>query len=380
MAHTDTLAQRQKAAATCAQAIDDAIAAAPPSKTWVRQALRRGGAARCPVRLRRLSLDLILRQGPLLADLFRQYPDDACFIPAYDMAIGFQPADAPNRIDPIQAMTEDLTWIDEWGTTWGHSSEGVGATTIANPLAADWSGLDAYLTRLPRADAPGRLDGARPALARHAAQRYVAGMTQLALFERYHCLRGMEQAFEDFYSTPQEAERLLAAIADYLLGVIASWGRLGVDAWFLTDDWGTQQSMMVSPTMWRRFFAPHYRRLCDEAHRWNMQVIFHSCGNVTAIIGDLIDVGVDVIDPLQPEAMDLAGVAREFGGRVAFSGGMSDQELVRFTPTQVRDHVRRTIDLLGAASNNAYIIAPSNMMPPEIPPDNLIALFRACHE
>ncbi len=175
-------------------------------------------------------------------------------------------------------------------------------------------------------------------------------MTHLALFERLHCLRGMENAFEDFYLYPEQVDRLLGALTDYQVEIVRAWGRLGnVDGWFVTDDWGTQTSLMISPELWRKFFAARYRRLCDEAHRCGIDVIFHSCGNVTAIVGDLIDAGVDVIDPLQPEAMDLQEIAREYGGKVAFCGGISDQELAVFTVSQVRDHVRRTIDTLGRA-------------------------------
>jgi uroporphyrinogen decarboxylase len=360
--------------------VDQAMVDSAPTKAWVRKALRRGGAARCPVRLRRLSLDVILRHGDALADLFCQYPDDAVCVPAYDMFVGFQPADHPNPVNPIQVLTEAAHWPDEWGTEWSHAAGGVGATPASHPLQ-DWSQLDAYLTeRMPDPLAPGRMAGAEPALRMHGQTKYFAGMTHLALFERFHCLRGMQNSFEDFHLFPAEVDRLLAALTDYLLEIIRLWGKLnGVDGWFLTEDWGTQAALMISPRMWRKFFAARYRRICDEAHRWGLDVIFHSCGNVTAIIGDLIDAGIDVLDPLQPEAMDLTRIAREFGGKVAFCGGVSDQEIVVFTPAQVRDHVHRTIDTLGKAFGNAYLVGPSNSLPPEIPIENLQALFEACH-
>ena len=375
LAERETLIQRFNAR------MDQAMAASAPTKGWVRNALHRRGAGRCPVRLRRLSLDVILRHSDALADLFCQYPDDAAFAPAYDIFVGYQPADRPDRINPVQVLTEDARWLDEWGTGWSHAAGGVGATTISYPLA-DWSQLDAYLAeQMPDPLAPGRLDGALPALRTHGQTRYFAGMTHLALFERLHCLRGMQNTFEDFHLYPAEVDRLLGALTDYLLEIIPLWGKLdGVDGVFLTDDWGTQASLMISPRMWRKFFAARYRRICDEAHRWGLDVIFHSCGNVTQIVGDLIDAGVDVLDPLQPEAMDLARIAREFGGKVAFCGGISDQDIVTFTPAQVRDHVHRTIDILGKAFGNAYLVAPSNTLPPDVPIENLVALFEACHD
>jgi uroporphyrinogen-III decarboxylase len=78
--------------------------------------------------------------------------------------------------------------------------------------------------------------------------------------------------------------------------------------------------------------------------------------------------------------MDLAALAREFGGRVALCGGLSDQEIARQTPAQVRDAVHRTVDLLGRAGNHAYLVGPSNVLTPEIPLPNIEALFQACHE
>ncbi len=375
-----TLQERETTIQRFNARVDQTTADNAPTKDWVRRALRRGGAERCPVRLRRLSLDVILRHGDALADLFCQYPDDVVFAAPYDMFVGHQPGDHPNRVNPLQVLTEQARWLDEWGTEWSHAAGGVGATTVSYPLQ-DWSQLDAYLAeRTPNPLAPGRLDGAVPALRMHGQTKYFAGMTHLALFERLHCLRGMQNTFEDFYLFSAEVDRLLGALTDYLLEIIGLWGKLGgVDGWFLTDDWGTQTSLMISPRMWRKFFAARYRRLCDEAHRWDMDVIFHSCGNVTAIVGDLIDAGVDVLDPLQPEAMDLTRIAREFGGKVAFCGGISDQEIVVFTPAQVRDHVHRTIDILGKAFGNAYLVGPSNTLPPEISIENLQALFEACH-
>jgi uroporphyrinogen decarboxylase len=97
------------------------------------------------------------------------------------------------------------------------------------------------------------------------------------------------------------------------------------------------------------------------------------------IVGDLIDVGVDVLDPIQPGAMDLKVRAREYGGKVALSGGISDQHLARFTPQQIKDEIRATRDLLGGAFDNAYLLAPSNMLTPDIPLPNLVAMFEACH-
>jgi uroporphyrinogen decarboxylase len=356
---------------------DEAHAKAPPNKRWTRRALHGLGAERCPVRLKRLSYDLILRYPDELADLFTQYQDDTIFVQPYEFSLGYRPL---TPIDPLRALTETAEWTDEWGTVWHHSAGGVGATP-ARPAISDWDQLEDYLARrIPNPRAPGRLDAALPALTRHGGNRYFAGMTHFLLFERLHAIRGMENVFEDFYANPEPLDRLLGVLTDYYVEIIREWAKWeNVDAVFMTDDWGTQQSLMISPDLWRKFFAARYRRICDEAHRFGLDVIFHSCGNVLAIVGDLIDAGVDVIDPIQPDAMDLKALAREFGGKVALCGGISDQRLARWTSTQVRDEIRATIDLLGSAFDNAYLVAPSNVLTPEVPLKNIVAMFEACH-
>ena len=360
--------------------VSAALQAAPPSRDLVRRATRRQGASRCPVRLRRLSYDIVLRYGDVLADLFCEYPDDTVFVAPYEICIGFQPPERKDRVDPVLALTQDARWTDEWGTTWAHAFGGVGATPVACPLR-DWVQLDDYLAHgIPDPNAAGRLDVVQAAVNAYGPRSHVVGMMHLLLFERLHALRGMEALLEDFHAHPNEVRRLLEAVVEYDLALIRQFGGTAIDALFVTDDWGTQTSLMISPTMWRIFFAAAYRRLFDEIHHQGMDVIFHSCGNVAGIISDLIDLGADVIDPLQPEAVDVNEAARRFGSRVAFCGGISDQLLAVYSPSEVRDVVRQTIDTLGKPFGNALIVSPANILTPEIPLENLEALFRACHQ
>jgi uroporphyrinogen decarboxylase len=360
--------------------VDAAVAKSDPTKEWVRRALKRQGAERCPVRIRRLSFDVILRHGDRLADLFCEYPDDTVFLGPYEIFVGYQPPERKQRINSIDVLTRGAEWLDEWGTRWGHAEGGVGATPLDHPIR-DWSQLDEYLaSQMPDPLAPGRLDAVKPAIELYRDSKYCIGMVQLALFERLHSLRGMQNTFMDLCTNEDETRRLLDALLEYLIALTRSWAALGVDAMFYTDDWGTQTSLMISPAMWRRYFKDLYRRLFDEVHSLGMDVILHSCGNVMGIIPDLIDVGLDVLDPLQPGAMDVREVAKQFGGRLSFCGGVDIQNLLVFgSPQQIKDAVRRIVDALGRPFGGGLIVAPANMVTPDVPLENFRALFEAAH-
>lgn len=351
----------------------------PSSKESVRKTLHDGGAKRCLVRLKRLSVDVILRYGDDLADLFCQYPDDVLWVAAYDYGVGFQPAGRA-RVDEIEVLTRDSKWTDEWGTRWGHAYGGVGASPIGNAIE-DWSQLDEYLAHcIPDPHAPGRLDRATELLALHGDKKYCVALICPALFERQHFLRGIENTFCDFGSNCAEVERLLEALCDNLIELIRVWGQTKISGYYLTDDWGSQTGLMVSPTLWKKYFRGHYQRIIDEIHRLDKDVIFHSCGNVMRLIPELIDLGIDVLDPIQPKAMNLDDVGRQFGGKVAFCGGIDDQRLEDYTPQQVKDAVRHAVEALGKPYGNAYILAPANTITPSVPFENIQALFEACHE
>jgi hypothetical protein len=375
-----SLAEKEETVRRFNARVNEAIAKSPPTKQWVRSALKRQGAARCPARIGRLSPDVILRYGDALADLFCEFPDDTVFLIPYDIFVGYQPPGHENWINPIDVLTKGADWVDEWGTRWGHAEGGVGATPLDHPLH-DWGQLDEYLaTKMPDPLAPGRLDAVKPALEMHRNSKYCVGVVHLALFERLHALRGMQNTFMDFCTNEDEVRRLLDALIGYLIALTRSWGALDVDALFFTDDWGTQTSLMISPKMWRSFFKDLYRRLFDEVHRLGMDVMLHSCGNVMSVVEDWIEVGLDVLDPLQPGAMDINDVVKRFGGRLSFCGGVDVQNLLVFgSPQQIKDAVHQLADTLGRPFGGGLIVAPANTTTPDVPLENFRALLEASH-
>ncbi len=377
--HTLSLEEVKAIASRFEQRVNAALQANPVSKEQVRKTIRRTGADRCPVRLKSLSLDLILHYGDRLADLFAKHPDDLILIQAYEFSIGHQRRDRADRIDKFRVLTEGAEWTDEWGTRWGHAFGGVGATPLDCPIK-DWSQLDDYLAhRMPDPHAEGRLQDALPLLQMHGERKYCVGQIHLMLFERLHCLRGMEATFSDLYTNESEVRRLLQVLADYLIELIHEWCKTNISAFFLTDDWGSQTGLMISPAMWKKYFKAHYRRIFDEVHHLGREVVFHSCGNVTQILPELIDLGVDVLHPVQPSAMDLNEVGRQFGGKLCFLGAIDDHRLESSSPQEVFDQIQRAKVTLGAPYGNAYIVSPANALQPLVPFENLQAMFESAH-
>jgi len=371
------LAEMERRVARFEEAVWAAQIAAPPNHALLQDAVKRKNAARCPVWLRRVTLNLVIRYGDALIDLYQEFPDDLGRVAPYDLMVGFNPK---VKITPTEAMMTDSEWISEWGVGWKHVVGGVGATEVSNPLT-DWATLKHYLKTLPDPDEPGRLDAAvAPAAALHGAGKYVFGLFGAALFHIFS-IRGFENALMDFHLEQANLHRLVEALGDYALKLIRQWAKVGVDALLFLDDWGTQEGLLIAPATWREFFKPCYAGLFRETHRLGMDCFLHSCGNVTEIVDDLIEVGLDVLDPIQVSAMDIAELARRFGGRVSFCGSIDVQSLLPHAkPQEVKDAVRRSIDVLGRPFGNGLILAPTNTITPDVPLENLRAMFEACHQ
>jgi uroporphyrinogen decarboxylase len=174
----------------------------------------------------------------------------------------------------------------------------------------------------------------------------------IALFSKHH-------TFEmEFY------EKLLQA------------GEGRIDILRTHDDYGTQRSMLFSNEMWRTYFAQHTKDLVDLAHRHGAFFMQHSCGAIRNIIPELIEVGVDIIDPIQPGVgMDPEGLYRDFGGKICFHGGIDTQHLLpKGNPAQVKAEVRRYIDALH--HQGGYILYPSQAFESDVPVENILALYQ----
>ena len=195
------------------------------------------------------------------------------------------------------------------------------------------------------------------------------------LWERATFMRGMENLLLDVTLETAFVEALLDGIAQYVLRTMEIlFERFGFEGVGVSDDYGTQKAMVMSPQAWRTLVKPRLGRIYGLAKRHGRTIFHHSCGNIVPVIGDMIDLGLDILHPIQPEAMDGAMLKREFGRSVTFCGGLSTQGLLAGgTPQQVRDEVRRLKREMGRGGG--YILEPGITIQADVPKDNIVAMI-----
>jgi len=200
-------------------------------------------------------------------------------------------------------------------------------------------------------------------------------------FEMYWRLRGMEDAMLDIAADPILAATMFERCADFAV-------RLAEAAWLWTgDDVAGQQGMLLNPRTWRSLVKPALARVFAVGKAHGLPVAYHCCGGLRPIIGDLIEIGMDVLNPVQGNCpgMDPLSLKAEFGGHLAFMGGVDTQDLLpNGTVAEVRRATRRLLDGMTAATGSwatgsdasgGYILAASHTIPPETPDANIFALY-----
>jgi uroporphyrinogen decarboxylase len=272
---------------------------------------------------------------------------------------------------PFRPMGEE-EWVDEWGVIWTCREF---PRVSGHPLEESWDLLDAYV--LPDPCAPKRYERSAREVG-DSPDRYRLGHVWFTLFERLWFLRGFNNMLMDPYIYPEGFARLRDLIVEFNLASIQRQVDLGVDGIFFSDDWGTQSNLLMNPDDWRKWYKPQYERMFDAVHAGGAHVWMHLCGNVMAIIPDLIEVGLDVLNPVQPQAMDVDVLASRFGGQLCFFGGFDVQKTLPFgTKSDVEDEVRHLMDIFGGYGGG-YVGGTSHTILPDTPVENIVTLFEAC--
>jgi uroporphyrinogen decarboxylase len=273
---------------------------------------------------------------------------------------------------PLYAHPERYgpTINDQWGVVWATSEIDRGYPLV-HPLR-HLANLTDY--RWPDPLEPRRWEPVPERAAQHPELFHVAVVGDL--WERANFLCGLDQLLLELVDRPQFVEELLDRIMAYILATLERLMQYQPHAIFLSDDYGMQRSLMMSPADWRHFIKPRLAQIFAAARRHGCRTMLHSCGHVTEIVPDLIEIGLDILHPIQPEAMDIIGLKQAFGQDLTFCGGVNTQQLLPTgTPEQIRAEVCRLATEMGRGGG--YILEPGITVQGDVPLTNLVAVIEA---
>jgi uroporphyrinogen decarboxylase len=287
------------------------------------------------------------------------------------------PAPSIHRRD----ISEDA-FVDEWGVEWRRAPGSVYFGVAYAPFRGlGLADLDQY--EWPDLGHPSRFVGLAEEAReiRDGAKCAVVALPSISLFETILLLRGMDAFLMDMAADVEFAEALIGKVADLLLGCLDGLMREAgdvIDVVVMADDLGTQEGLQISPMMYRTLLKPRHADLIAAVKsRSAAKVLLHSDGNVWPLIDDFIEIGVDVLNPVQVSAADMGDTARlkrRFGDRLSFNGAIdTGWVLPRGTPDDVRKEVRRRIGDL--APKGGYILSAVHCIQPDVPLENVVAMF-----
>jgi uroporphyrinogen decarboxylase len=257
---------------------------------------------------------------------------------------------------------------DEWGVQWDRRID----KDIGVPVNCVLEDMRLEKLETPDPHDPARFAHFEPIVRAHA-RRYLLVRFSYSLFERAWSLRGMTNLMMDLIGNPSFVHELMRAITDYHLDLLDRLGRYPIDGVLFGDDYGGQRGLLINPVMWRAFIKPYLKEMFDRAHAGGYDVFIHSCGNVSLILDDLVEIGLNVFNPFQPEVVDVEKLIKQYAGRLAFYGGLSIQKTLPFgSIADVRAEVMHRLGL--ARVYGGYIISPSHEMPPDIPLANVLVM------
>ena len=279
-------------------------------------------------------------------------------------------------------------YLDEWGFTHHFPKDGYWFSLVKSPMeVVDFSEED-VVERYPWPDASNkkRFAGLREQAIGYRNMELTVFTKGLCagLFEMHQRVRGMENAMLDPFLFESNSDKLIGKLADLK---IEFWDALldeigdVVDVVGEGDDYGTQQSQLIAPEQFRQYYLPHFTRILKfiKAKRPELKILFHSCGNVRPIIPDLIEMGVDILNPVHVTAtgMEPVELKQDFGKDMVFWGGGVDTQhiLPNGTPEQVKDDVKRNIDAL--APGGGFVFSTIHNIQAEVPPQNIVAMIEA---
>lgn len=275
-----------------------------------------------------------------------------------------------------EADREGVLHTDEFGCVWDR--RGSLPHPVAYPLSdvpgdrlmralADYQMPDPYLA--------GRFDAAAKLAGRYRGEPFLFGKLGMCLFERAWSIRGMDQLLMDLIERPEFVEGLLDRILyEWNLPIIDQQLAIGVDGFYFAEDWGSETSLLFSPRLWRQLIKPRLAIMYQRCQAAGVVVGQHSDGAVGGLFPDLVEIGLQVFNPLSPTIMNPAEYKAKWGHVLTFYGGIDVERLMPFgTPDEVRREVRSMAETMGRGGG--YILQTSHTVLEDVPLANLVAFI-----
>lgn len=268
--------------------------------------------------------------------------------------------------------------INEWGMVF--KDTGLYSEFIEYPLRKAESKKDILNYSFPDPFASGRFDFAKEMVKRYSENYMIIGDLETSIFETAWYLVGLEKFLGDLMMETEYMPYLLDEIMAINIQIGEELIRIGADIIWCGDDFGMQHGMIMDPETWRIWFKPRIKLMFEAFRKVSpeIKIAWHSCGSILPIIPDFIDLGLDILNPIQPRAkgMDPEYLKKEFGKDLVFFGGIDVQELLPYkSPLEIKKEVTRICQILG--EEGGYIAAPAHNIQPDTPVANVLAMYEA---
>jgi uroporphyrinogen decarboxylase len=275
------------------------------------------------------------------------------------------------QLKNAQVKPEQILQADEFGVVWDKSvDKDIG---IVHEYPVNEKNVETYPFPDPEND---DYYSHIPALLKERADSFLEASIGFSLFERAWTLAGMEKVLLSFVDNPAFIETLLDRLTDWLIKCVRKFSAFNdINAIHFGDDWGQQHGLIMGPVCWRKYLKPRLAEIYGEVKKHNKYVSIHSCGDIQEILPDLIEIGLNIFNPFQPEVMDVNKMKELYGGRLTFFGGISLQKTLSFgTPEDVKAEVLDRIEKIG--KNGGYIASPCHAITKDVPAENIDMLIK----
>ena len=265
-------------------------------------------------------------------------------------------------------VLENGDQVDLFGVTWQTSADGGDVGIVKGFPLIDKELEDYSFPKLNKALADSVIESLEK-----EKERYTMFSITMGFFERAWSLYGMENILVDMIIDEDKAFKIFEGIYEHHWNLLDYILDKNFDAVYFGDDWGQQQGLIMGPNAWRTYIKPKVKKLFEKVKSKGKQIVLHSCGDLREIMPDLIEMGVDVYNTVQPEIYDLATLKKEYGKDLTFYGGISTQQFLPFaTEAQVREETKKVLDIM--MKEGGYILSPTHAVTNDIPVENILAL------